>query len=158
MANITVTTSDDYTIIIDWADDSLDWFKVQAPVSGAWSDVAGSQETGSPTPRDSWHWVNGTAEIERAGTVVLENGAFTSTPAFEFTATANFTPSIARINPDGALEVDSRPINLPILSSTDVAALTPTEGQMVLEKNGAGTSVRLAVYLNSGWRYSAYAT
>ena len=58
---------------------------------------------------------------------------------------------------NGLLTVSNRPICLAILTAAQVAALSPSEGQVVLEENGTATQVRLAVYLNSAWRYSAYA-
>jgi len=73
-------------------------------------------------------------------------------------AGAGFPPTlIAGIASNGVLAVSNRPIRLRVLTAAQVAALSPSEGQVVLEENGTATRVRLAVYLNSAWRYSAYA-
>lgn len=151
---LTVTSDADYNIIVDKDVGSNDYFSAATPgpeIARAEEDIDGAGP--------GWHWIiTGTVIIERSGTIVLDNSAVSSPTAFLFTNQAGASPPrIASIESDGVLAVEQRPIRLPIRAYGDLPS-SPIEGQVVLEENFGATAIRLVVYLNGGWRYSAYAT
>ncbi len=152
MADVTVTSDANYTIIIDHDDSGGGVFDVRRT-----SSAVGLAIDRDDTAEIQWEFVGGTTnESTRAGTFVLNNTAFTSPNAFKFSNNANFD-RVGSIESSGELSVEMLPIRLPVVANGSLPS-SPSEGQVVLEENAGATSVRLAVYLNGGWRYSSVAT
>lgn len=153
MASVTVTSDADYTVVVDSGGTAAErGLKVRAQFGGVWETFLTAWEADG-YPFECAHGDT----FRRAGAVVF-NMAGVSGDTAKFTTGAGFPATlIAGIASNGVLTVSNRPIRLSILTAAQVAALSPSEGQVVLEENGTATQVRLAVYLNSAWRYSAYA-